>query len=69
MKRLIVLLCLLFLIVPAFLFSQNLDGWTAAYGDWKMVGDRLVQSSTKAGMASPERYHAVRVRCEVRGRR
>jgi hypothetical protein len=51
MKRLIVLLCLLFLIVPAFLFSQNLDGWTAAYGDWKMVGDRLVQSSTKAGMA------------------
>ncbi len=51
MKRLIVLLCLLFLIVPAFLFSQNMDGWTAAYGDWKMAGGRLVQSSTKAGMA------------------
>ena len=51
MKRLIVLLCLLFLIVPAFVFSQNIDGWTAAYGDWKMVGSRLVQSSTKAGMA------------------
>jgi hypothetical protein len=51
MKRLVVLLCLLFLVFPAFLFSQNIDGWTAAYGDWKMVGDRLVQSSTKAGMA------------------
>jgi hypothetical protein len=51
MKRLIVLLCLLFLIVPAFLFSQSIDGWTAAYGDWKMQRGRLVQSSTKAGMA------------------
>jgi len=51
MKRLIVLLCLLFLIVPAFLFSQSMGGWTAAYGDWKMVGNRLVQNSTKAGMA------------------
>jgi hypothetical protein len=51
MKRLFVLLCLLFLLLPAFLFSQDMGGWTAAYGDWKMVGDRLVQSSTKAGMA------------------
>jgi hypothetical protein len=51
MKRLIVLLCLLFLIVPAFLFSQNMGDWGLAYGDWKMVGGRLVQSSTKAGMA------------------
>ena len=51
MKRLIVLLCLLFLVFPAFLFSQDMGGWVGAYGDWKMVGDRLVQSSTKAGMA------------------
>ena len=51
MKRLLVLLCLLLVIVPAFLFSQSMDGWTAAYGDWKMSGGRLVQSSTRAGMA------------------
>ena len=51
MKRLVVLLCLLFLVLPAFLFSQNMDGWTAAYGDWSMVGGRLTQRSTKAGMA------------------
>lgn len=51
MKRLLVVLCLLFLIVPAFLFSQNLGPWNAAYGDWKMVGGRIAQMSTKAGMA------------------
>jgi hypothetical protein len=51
MKRLTVLLCLLLLIVPAFLFAQNLGDWKAAYGDWKMMAGRLVQSSTKAGMA------------------
>jgi hypothetical protein len=51
MKRLVVLLCLLFLIVPAFLFSQDVGGFTPAYGDWKVVGDRVVQSSTSAGMA------------------
>ena len=51
MKRLLVVLCLLFLIVPAFLFSQDLGPWTAAYGDWKMMAGRLTQSSTKAAMA------------------
>jgi hypothetical protein len=51
MKRLLVLLCLLLVIVPAFVFSQSMDGWNAAYGDWKMSGGRLVQSSTRAGMA------------------
>jgi hypothetical protein len=51
MKRLIVLVCLLLLIVPAFLFSQDLGPWKAAYGDWRMMGGRLVQMSTKAGMA------------------
>jgi hypothetical protein len=51
MKRLFVLLCLLLLVLPAFLFAQDMDGWTAAYGDWKMQGGRLVQSSTRAGMA------------------
>jgi hypothetical protein len=51
MKRLTVLLCLLLLIVPAFLFAQNLGDWKAAYGDWRMMGGRLVQMSTTAGMA------------------
>jgi hypothetical protein len=51
MKRLTVLLCLLLLIVPAFLFAQNLGDWKAAYGDWRMMGGRLVQRSTTAGMA------------------
>jgi hypothetical protein len=50
MKRLAILLCLL-VIVPAFLFSQDLGPWKAAYGDWKMVSGRLQQLSTKAGMA------------------
>ena len=51
MKRLIVLLCLLFLVVPTLLFSQDLGPWKAAYGDWKMQDGRLAQLSTKAGMA------------------
>jgi hypothetical protein len=51
MKRLVVFVCILFLLVPAFLFSQDMDGWTAAYGDWMMAGGRLVQSDIKAGMA------------------
>jgi hypothetical protein len=51
MKRTVVLLCLLFLVVPALLFSQNMDGWTAAYGDWGTAGGRVVQRSTTAGMA------------------
>ena len=51
MKRLTVLICLLLLIVPAFLFSQDLGSWKAAYGDWRMMGGRLAQMSTRAGMA------------------
>jgi len=51
MRRLMLLLCLALLFVPAFVFSQDLGGWKVAYGDWKMVGGRLTQTSTKAGMA------------------
>lgn len=51
MKRRIAVLCLALLLVPAFIFSQDLGGWRAAYGDWKLVDGRLVQASTRAGMA------------------
>jgi hypothetical protein len=51
MKRLTILICLLLLIVPAMLFAQALGPWKAAYGDWRMMGERLVQMNTKAGMA------------------
>jgi len=51
MKRLSVLICLLLLIVPAVLFAQNLGDWRAAYGDWRMIGGRLAQTNTRAGMA------------------
>lgn len=51
MKRISILLCLVLLLVPAFIFSQDLGSWKATYGDWKMVGGRLTQASTRAGMA------------------
>jgi len=51
MKRRLLLVCLALLLVPAFVFSQDLGPWKAAYGDWKMVNGRLTQLSTKAGMA------------------
>ncbi len=56
MKRLTVLLCLVFLLAPVFLFAQDLGPWKAAYGDWRMVNGRLTQLSTKAGMAQAYMY-------------
>lgn len=51
MKRLTVLLCVLFLAIPAFIFAQGLGSWGGAYGNWQLMDGRLVQLDTKAGMA------------------
>ncbi len=56
MKRVTLFICLLLLMAPLFGFSQDLGPWKAAYGNWKMVGERLSQFSTKAGMAQAYMY-------------
>jgi hypothetical protein len=51
MKRWGMIACLLLLFVPLCVSAEAVGDWNAAYGDWKIVGDRLVQQSTVAGMA------------------
>jgi hypothetical protein len=51
MKRWGIIACMLLFFVPLFVFAEAVGDWNAAYGDWKIVGDRLVQQSTTAGMA------------------
>jgi hypothetical protein len=53
MKRLTWMLIVLLLAAPLAIWAQRVEikDWQAAYGDWKMVGNRLAQLDTKAGMA------------------
>ena len=56
MKRLVLVCSVLMLFVSLSLFSESLDPWKAAYGDWRMIGGRLTQLSLKAGMAQAYMY-------------
>jgi hypothetical protein len=51
MKRYGIIACMLLLIATLCVSAEAVGDWNAAYGDWKIVGDRLVQQSTTAGMA------------------
>ena len=53
MKRLILLVALLsvIMILPLYSLSLSTTGYHYAYGQWSLVGDRLVQNDLKAGMA------------------
>ncbi len=51
MKRLILVAVLLSVIMILPLYSLSPSDYNYAYGQWKVIGDRLVQSDTKAGMA------------------
>ncbi len=51
MKKLILLAVLLSVIIILPIYSLAPIGYKYAYGQWNLVGDRLVQSDLKAGMA------------------
>ena len=65
MKGKIYLVALFLLLTPILIFSQSvlvndnfnsMNGWKAAYGNWKIVDGRLAQLSTTAGKAKINRY-------------